>query len=110
MIKKIIVGILIMFMLVACGGTPPDGSSYEKPPYEPIEVEDVSDIGYPDITVYGAPEKWTGTSGYYYIVDNKEGVVYLQHFNALGQCSTESMSIMLKRNGEPLTIDDLRGY
>lgn len=110
MIKKIIVGILIMFMLVACGGTPPDGSSYEKPPYEPIEVEDVSDIGYPDITVYGAPEKWTGTSGYYYVVDDKEGVVYLQHFNALGQCSTESMSIMLKRNGEPLTIDDLRGY
>ena len=99
-----------MFMLVACGGTPPDGSSYEKPPYEPIEVEDVSDIGYPDITVYGAPEKWNGTSGYYYVIDNKEEVVYLQHFNASGQCSTESMSIMLKRNGEPLTINDLRGY
>lgn len=110
MVKKIIVGILIMFILVACGGTPPDGSSYEKPPYEPIEVEDVSDIGYPDITVYGALEKWIGTSGYYYVVDDKEGVVYLQHFNASGQCSTESMSIMLKRNGEPLTIDDLRGY
>ena len=99
-----------MFMLVACGGTPPDGSSYEKPPYEPIEVEDVSDIGYPDITVYGAPEKWNGTSGYYYVVDNREGVVYLQHFNASGQCSTESMTVMPKRNGEPLTIDDLRGY
>lgn len=109
MIKKIIIGILIMFILVACG-TPPDGSSYEKPPYEPIEVEDVSDIGYPDITVYGAPEKWNGTSGYYYVIDNKEEVVYLQHFNASGQCSTESMSIMLKRNGVPLTIDDLRGY
>ena len=99
-----------MFILVACGGTPPDRSSHEKPPYEPVEVEDVSDIGYPDITVYGAPEKWTGTSGYYYVVDNKKGVVYLQHFNASGQCSTESMTVMLKRNGEPLTIDDLRGY
>lgn len=110
MIKKIIISILIMFILVACGGTPPDGSSYEKPPYEPTEAEDVSDIGYPDITVYGAPEKWTGTSGYYYVVDNREGVVYLQHFNASGQCSTESMTVMPKRNGEPLTIDDLRGY
>lgn len=99
-----------MFILVACGGTPPDGSSYEKPPYEPTEVEDVSDIGYPDITVYGAPEKWTGTSGYYYVVDDKEGVVYLQHINVLGNATTESMSVMLKRNGEPLTIDDLRGY
>lgn len=110
MVKKIIVGILIMFMLVACGGTPPDGSSYEKPPYEPVEVEDVSGIGYPDITVYGAPEKWTVTSGYYYVVDDKEGVVYLQHFSAIGNASTESMSVMLKRNDEPLTIDDLRGY
>lgn len=110
MIKKIIISVLIMFILVACGGTPSDGSSYEKPPYEPIEIEDVSDIGYPDITVYGAPEKWTGTSGYYYVVDNREGVVYLQHFNASGQCSTESMTVMPKRNGEPLTIDDLRGY
>ena len=99
-----------MFILIACGGTPPDGSSYEKSPYEPIEVEDVSDIGYPDITVYGAPEKWNGTSGYYYVVDNKKGVVYLQHFNASGQCSTESMTVMLKKNGEPLTIDDLREY
>ena len=110
MIKKIIISILIMFMLVACGGTPPDGSSYEKPPYEPIEVEDVSDIGYPDITVYGAPDRWFGKNRYYYVIDNKEGIVYLQHLNVSGQASTESMSIMLKRNGEPLTIDDLRGY
>lgn len=110
MIKKIIISVLIMFMLVACGGTPPDGSSYEKHPSEPMEVEDVSDIGYPDITVYGAPDKWYGKNRYYYIIDNKEGVVYLQHLNVSGQASTESMSVMVKRNGEPLTIDDLKGY
>lgn len=110
MIKKIIISVLIMFMLVACGGTPPDRSSYEKHPSEPMEVEDVSDIGYPDITVYGAPDKWYGKNRYYYIIDNKEGVVYLQHLNVSGQASTESMSVMVKRNGEPLTIDDLKGY
>ena len=86
------------------------GAGEDKHPSKPVEVEDVSGIGYPDITVYGAPEKWNGTSGYYYVIDNKEGVVYLQHLNVAGQSSTESMSIMLKRNGEPLTIDDLRGY
>ena len=111
--KTIIIAVFIMMLalsLIACGGTPPDKSSYEKHPSEPIEVEDISDIGYPDITVYGAPDRWYGKNRYYYVIDNKEGVVYLQHLNVSGQASTESMSIMLKRNGEPLTIDDLRGY
>ena len=108
--KKIIISILIMFILVACGETSSDRSPEEKHPSEPIEVEDISDIGYPDITVYGVPDRWYGKNRYYYVIDNKEGVVYLQHLNVSGQASTESMSIMLKRNGEPLTIDDLRGY
>lgn len=97
-----------MFMLVACGGTPPDESSYEKHLFE--STKDISDIGYPDIIVYGAPDKWDEEDEYYYVVDNQEGTVYLQHFSAIGNASTESMSVMLKRNGEPLTIDDLRGY
>ena len=111
--KTIIIAVFIMMLvlsLIACGETSSDRSPEEKHPSEPTKVEDVSDIGYPDITVYGAPDRWFGKNRYYYVIDNKEGIVYLQHLNVAGQSSTESMSIMLKRNGEPLTIDDLRGY
>lgn len=113
MIKKSVIAVIIFVMvlvtgLVACGGTPSSKSSDNSYPPEFIEVEDTSDIGYPDITVYGAPDKWDVEDAYYYVVDNQEGTVYLQHFSAIGNASTESMSVMLKRNGEPLTIDDLR--
>lgn len=56
---------------------------------------------YPDITEY----KGHNAFSYYYIVDNKTGVVYLGSFNEDGAgCG---LSVMLNRDGTPITKEQI---
>ena len=61
--------------------------------------EDYSPIGYPNVTEYG-------DSVYFYIVDNNTGVVYLSYRDGYRQ----GITVMLDENGDPITVDDLKGY
>ena len=58
-----------------------------------------SPIGYPNVTEYG-------NDGYFYLVDNNTGVVYLKYDGGY-HCG---LTVMTHKNGQPITIDELKKW
>lgn len=89
MFKRFLILALLIVSLTGCHGvTVKNGLE-----------EDYSPIGYPNVTEYG-------DSVYFYIVDNNTGVVYLSYRDGYRQ----GITVMLDENGDPITVDDLKGY
>jgi len=89
MFKRFLILALLIVSLTGCHGVKAK---------EGLE-EGYSPIGYPNVTEYG-------DSKYYYIVDNNTGVVYLCYMYGY-MCG---ITVMLDENGDPITVDDLKGY
>ena len=76
--------------LVGCHGSKPvDGLNGHKE----------SPIGYPNVTEYG-------NDGFFYLVDNNTGVVYLKYEGG-NFCG---LTVMTHKNGQPITIDELKKW
>ena len=89
MFKRFLILALLIVSLTGCHGVKAK---------EGLE-EGYSPIGYPNVTEYG-------NIGYFYIVDNNTGVVYLCYGDGY-RCG---ITVMLDENGDPITVDDLKGY
>lgn len=89
MFKRFLILALLIVSLTGCHGVKAK---------EGLE-EGYSPIGYPNVTEYG-------NIGYFYIVDNNTGVVYLSYKGGYRQ----GITVMLDENGDPITVDDLKGY
>ena len=90
--KKVIaiIAFAMLLMLAGCG----EGQSIRKYGYS-------DEIEVPDITVLA---KDIDPYNYYYLVDNKTGVVYLQ-FDGFRRAG---ITVMLNPDGTPVTIDQIR--
>ena len=90
MFKRFAVLILMIICLMGCHGSKPmDG----------LNGHEESPIGYPNVTEYG-------NDGYFYLVDNNTGVVYLK-YDGRYHCG---LTVMTHKNGQPITIDELKKW
>ena len=90
--KKVIaiIAFAMLLMLAGCG----EGQSVQKYGYS-------DEIEAPDVTVLAED---VGMYNYFYIVDNKTGVIYLQ-FDGY---RSAGITAMLNPDGTPVTIDQIR--
>ena len=80
----------MLFMLAGCK----EGQSKSTPRYS-------SEYNIPDISILA---KDVGSYNYFYVLDNKTGVIYLQfaYYNQAG------ITAALNADGTPITIDQLK--
>ena len=90
---KKIIAIITFAMLLILTGCGEGQSTYKNGYSDEIEV--------PDVTILA---KDVGSYDYYYLVDNKTGVVYLQ-FDSYSQAG---ITVMLNPDGTPVTVDQIK--
>ena len=91
-IAIIILLVFVIFILVGCASDAERGETV------------ISGTGLvPDLTVYSNTANYDSSPVYYYVVDNRTGVVYL----AFETIYKGDITVMLNADGTPVTIDQI---